>query len=75
MIANNVAFVYVTSLYNTYFECYYARFFWGLAQIAFGISQPHSVHHMFVTWINQVGGENEMTVTCRRIGILLGDMD
>jgi hypothetical protein len=45
------------SIYHLFFECQYARFLWGLTQIAFNISMPSSVQHMFSLWVNQVGGK------------------
>jgi hypothetical protein len=45
------------SIHHLFFECRYARFLWGLTQIAFNISPPNNVQHMFGRWINQVGGK------------------
>jgi hypothetical protein len=39
------------SIQHLFFECWYARFLWGLVQIDFGISQRQNVGHMFVTWV------------------------
>jgi hypothetical protein len=45
------------TIQHLFFECYYARFFLGLTQIVFNISPPHSIQHMFNTWINHIGGK------------------
>jgi hypothetical protein len=42
---------------HLFYDCYYTRFLWELTQIAFSIVPPHSVHHMFNTWTNQVGSK------------------
>jgi hypothetical protein len=39
-----------------FFNCYYARFLWGLTHITFDISPPHNIVHMFGSWTNVVGG-------------------
>jgi hypothetical protein len=38
------------------YECFYAKFIWGLSQFPFNIVPPHNVHHMFGTWLHQFGG-------------------
>jgi hypothetical protein len=57
VVASNVASAYEMNLYNIFFYCYYERIFWGLTHIAFNISLPLSVQHMFGTWINHAGGK------------------
>jgi hypothetical protein len=42
---------------HLFFEFHYARFLWGLTQIAFNISPSNNVQHMFGTWVNQAGGK------------------
>jgi hypothetical protein len=37
------------SIQHLFFDWYYARFIWGLTQIAFSISPPQSMQHMFAT--------------------------
>jgi hypothetical protein len=32
---------------HLFFDCFYARFLYGLTQIVFNISPPHSGQHMF----------------------------
>jgi hypothetical protein len=39
-----------------FFDCYYARFVWGLVHITFGIRSPLSTNHLFGTWSNTLGG-------------------
>jgi hypothetical protein len=41
---------------HLFFECWYAKFIWGLSQIAFNIIPPYRVDNMFGTWLNQFGG-------------------
>jgi hypothetical protein len=38
------------TIQHPFYDCYYARFLWGLTQIAFSITPPHIVQHMFSTW-------------------------
>jgi hypothetical protein len=45
------------SIQHLFYDCYYARFLWGLVHISFGISPPRNVKHMFSTWTNQFGGK------------------
>jgi hypothetical protein len=45
------------SIQHLFYDCYYARFLWGLSHITFNIPPPHNVQLMFSTWINQFGGK------------------
>jgi hypothetical protein len=45
------------TIQHMFFDCYYARFLWGLTQIVFNLPPPHNIQHMFNTWSNQVGGK------------------
>jgi hypothetical protein len=49
--------LYDESIQHLFSECWYARFLWGLAQMAFRMSKPQYVQHLFVIWINQVEGK------------------
>jgi hypothetical protein len=40
------------TMQHLFFYCYYARFLFGLTQIAFSISPPQNVQHMFTIWTN-----------------------
>jgi hypothetical protein len=35
-----------------FFDCYYARFIWGLPHITFGITPSCNIQHMFRPWTN-----------------------
>jgi hypothetical protein len=37
---------------HLFHECYYAKFMWGLSNLAFNIVPPQIVHHMYGTWLN-----------------------
>jgi hypothetical protein len=37
------------SIQRLFFDCYYARFMWGLIHIIFGIRPPHNTNHLFGT--------------------------
>jgi hypothetical protein len=43
------------SIQHLFFDCYYARFMWGLIQITFGIRPQHNTIHLFRTWANSFG--------------------
>jgi hypothetical protein len=58
MAISNVAFCYKDeTIKHLFFNCYYARFLWGLTHITFGISPPHNIIHMFGSWTNVIGGQ------------------
>jgi hypothetical protein len=40
------------SIQHLFFDCYYAKFMWGLIQITFGIWPPHNIIHLFGIWVN-----------------------
>jgi hypothetical protein len=42
---------------HLFYDCYYARFLWGLPRITFNIPPPPNVQHKFSTWINMFGGK------------------
>jgi hypothetical protein len=42
---------------HLFFYCYYAKFMWGLSNLAFNISSPRSVRHLYGSWLNQFGGK------------------
>jgi hypothetical protein len=44
------------TIQHMFFDCSYARFIWGLIQMAFNILPPQSVQHLFHDWKNQVRG-------------------
>jgi hypothetical protein len=37
---------------HLFYECFYAKFIWGLSQVAFNIAPPHNVGNMFGTWLH-----------------------
>jgi hypothetical protein len=44
------------SIEHIFFDCYYAKFLWGLIQITFSILPPLNTDHLFGTWTNGMGG-------------------
>jgi hypothetical protein len=44
------------SIQHLFFDCYYARFVWGLIHITFGIQPPLNTNHLFGTSSNSLGG-------------------
>jgi hypothetical protein len=47
---NSVCFVHNMNLSNIFFYCYFAKFMWTAVHIAFNISKPNSVLHLFNDW-------------------------
>jgi hypothetical protein len=41
---------------HLFFYCYYAKILWGLSNLAFNISPPRTISHLYGTWLNQFGG-------------------
>jgi hypothetical protein len=44
------------SIQHLFYGCYYAIFLWGLSNLAFNITAPRNVWHMYDSWLNQFGG-------------------
>jgi hypothetical protein len=44
------------SIQHLFFDCFYARFVWGLLHITFGIRPPLNTNHLFGTWSNSLSG-------------------
>jgi hypothetical protein len=44
-------------IHHLFYNCYYARFLWGLAQITFDIIPSHNTNHIFGSWTNSVAGK------------------
>jgi hypothetical protein len=59
---------------HLFYECYYAKFMWGLSNLAFNIVPPCNVRHMYGTWLNQFGRKTEKTSFSGCIGFLLGNL-
>jgi hypothetical protein len=45
------------SIQHLFYECYYAKILWGLYNVAFNITTPRNVCHMFDSWFNQFWGK------------------
>jgi hypothetical protein len=43
------------SIQHLFYECYYAKFLWGLSNLAFNIAPLCNVHHMYGSWLNRFG--------------------
>jgi hypothetical protein len=65
---------------HLFFNCYYAKFLWGLISITFGILPPHNIVHIFGSWTNVVGGQLKrqllasMSVFCWAIWLSRNDV-
>jgi hypothetical protein len=42
---------------HLFFDCYYAKFMWGLSYLPFNIIPPRSVQHLYGSWLNQFQGK------------------
>jgi hypothetical protein len=46
---------------HLFYECYYAKILWDLLNLVFNIVPHYNVHHMYDTWLNQLGKKTEKT--------------
>jgi hypothetical protein len=50
---------------HLFYECRFARAVWFIIHAAFGFSRPHSVSHMFGSWLWGIGKEKKATSSVR----------
>ena len=50
MVTKNVVSVILRKPFNTFFNCFYAKFLWRAVHILFGISPPSNMDDLFIRW-------------------------